>query len=81
MDKPFGAIIVDLGAMGSSTVYHLAQRGLSVLGLDRFAPPHTMGSSHGETRIIREAYAEHLAYVPIVQQIYELWDELQDSVD
>ena len=66
--------------MGSSAAYHLARRGLSVLGLDRFTPPHTMGSSHGETRIIREAYAEHLAYVPIVQRAYELWDELEDSV-
>jgi sarcosine oxidase len=77
MTKPFDVIVVGLGAMGSSTVYHLAQRGLRVLGLDRFSPPHTFGSSHGQTRIIREAYFEHPLYVPLVQQAYRLWRRLE----
>ena len=47
-----------------------------VLGLDRFAPPHEQGSSHGQTRIIREAYFEDPVYVPLVRRAYELWDEL-----
>src|SRR5262249_36176717 len=47
-----------------------------VLGLDRFSPPHCFGSSHGQTRIIREAYFEHPAYVPLVQRAYVLWKEL-----
>jgi len=63
--------------MGSASVYHLAKSGLKVLGLDRFHPPHTLGSSHGQTRIIREAYFEHPSYVPIVQRAYELWAELE----
>ncbi len=62
--------------MGSAAVYHLAKRGARVLGIDRFHPPHAFGSSHGQTRIIREAYFEHPAYVPLVQRAYVLWDEL-----
>ena len=70
-------IVVGLGAMGSAAAYHLARRGHTVLGFDRFRPPHSHGSSHGETRIIREAYFEHPAYVPMVQRAYELWHELE----
>ncbi|MDZ7360551.1 MAG: N-methyl-L-tryptophan oxidase [candidate division KSB1 bacterium] len=77
MQKSFDAIILGLGAMGSAAAYHLAKRRQRVLGLDRFAPPHTFGSSHGETRIIREAYFEHPLYVPIVQRAYENWAELE----
>src|SRR5689334_6231431 len=62
--------------MGSASAYHLAAQGMRVLGLDRFKPPHGFGSSHGRTRIIREAYFEHPAYVPLVQRAYELWGEL-----
>lgn len=63
--------------MGSAAAYHLARRGAKVLGIDRFDPPHSWGSSHGETRVIREAYFEHPSYVPLVQRAYELWDELE----
>ena len=63
--------------MGSAAAYHLAKAGWRVLGLDRFKPPHQMGSSHGLTRIIREAYFEHPLYVPLVQRAYELWAELE----
>jgi len=76
MPSDHDVIIAGLGAMGSAAAYHLARRGWRVLGLDRFSPPHTMGSSHGQTRIIREAYFEHPCYVPIVQRAYVLWDEL-----
>lgn len=69
-------VVAGLGAMGSSALYHLARRGTRVVGLDRFQPPHTMGSSHGDSRIIREAYWEHPLYVPLVRRAYELWDEL-----
>ena len=77
MAASFDVIIVGLGAMGSAAAYHLAQRGQRVLGLDRFSPPHTMGSSHGQTRIIREAYFEDPIYVPMVQRAYVLWEELE----
>ena len=63
--------------MGSSTVYQLALRGLKVLGVDQFTPPHSFGSSHGKSRIIREAYFEDPLYVPLVKRAYNGWAELQ----
>ena len=77
MSETYDIILAGLGAMGSATAFHLARRGRRVLGLDRFTPPHTLGSSHGQTRIIREAYFEHPTYVPMVQRAYTLWEELQ----
>ena len=73
----FDAIVVGLGAMGSSAVYQLALRGQKVLGIDQFTPPHAFGSSHGKTRIIREAYFEDPLYVPLVKRAYNGWAELQ----
>ncbi|MDQ7819028.1 MAG: N-methyl-L-tryptophan oxidase [Armatimonadota bacterium] len=70
-------LVVGLGAMGGAAAYHLARRGARVVGLDRYAPPHDRGASHGRSRIIREAYFEHPDYVPLVQRSYDLWDELQ----
>jgi len=75
----YDVIIAGLGAMGSAAAYHLAKRGKRVLGLDHFHPPHTFGSSHGATRIIREAYFEHPVYVPLVQRAYELWAEVEKA--
>jgi sarcosine oxidase len=75
---PYDVIVAGLGAMGSAAAFHLARRGVRVLGLDRFAPPHAFGSSHGATRIIREAYFEHPIYVPMVQRSYVLWRELEE---
>ena len=72
----FDVAIVGLGAMGSASAYAFARRGARTLGIDRYSPPHALGSSHGETRIIREAYFEDPRYVPMVQRAYELWDEL-----
>jgi sarcosine oxidase len=64
--------------MGSAAAYRLSERGGRVLGLDRFHPPHELGSSHGLTRIIREAYFEHPLYVPLVQRAYQLWADLEE---
>jgi sarcosine oxidase len=73
-------IVVGLGAMGSAAAWQLARRGRHVLGFDRYSPPHTMGSSHGRSRIIREAYFEHPGYVPLLRRAYECWAQLeQDS--
>jgi sarcosine oxidase len=77
MAANYDVIIAGLGAMGSAAAFHLARSDLRVLALDRFAPPHSLGSSHGQTRIIREAYFEHPVYVPMVQRAYVLWHELQ----
>jgi sarcosine oxidase len=76
MATTFDVIVIGLGAMGSASAWHLAQKGKRVLGLDRFVPPHAFGSSHGQTRIIREAYFEHPIYVPLLQRAYQLWSQL-----
>lgn len=73
----YDVIVLGLGGMGSAAAYHLARRGRRVLGLDRFHPAHDQGSSHGRSRIIREAYWEHPSYVPLVWRAYELWADLE----
>ena len=70
-------VVVGLGAMGAACAYQLAKRGVKVLGLDRFAPPHAQGSSHGETRITRQAVGEGAAYVPLVTASHRIWRELE----
>jgi sarcosine oxidase len=77
MTKRYDVIVAGLGGMGSASAYHLAARGRRLLGLEQFAPRHTLGSSHGDSRIIREMYFEHPLYVPLVQRAYELWQALQ----
>jgi sarcosine oxidase len=71
------AIVIGTGAMGSAALYQLAKRGGRVLGIDRFAPPHAMGSSHGDTRVTRKAIGEGDAYVPLVLRSYGLWREIE----
>jgi sarcosine oxidase len=76
----YDAIVLGVGGMGSATLYHLARRGLRVLGIERYNIPHEMGSSHGLTRIIRLAYYEHPSYVPLLRRAYELWRQLENLV-
>ena len=73
----YDAIVLGLGGMGSASLFHLARRGLRVLGLERFDLVHEYGSSHGLTRIIRLAYWEHPTYVALLRRAYELWRELE----
>ncbi|HEY6537495.1 MAG TPA: N-methyl-L-tryptophan oxidase [Candidatus Dormibacteraeota bacterium] len=70
-------VVVGLGAMGSAAAFHLARRGAHVTGLELFGPAHDQGSSHGESRIIRQAYFEGPGYVPLVMRAYQLWGELE----
>src|SRR5207302_9113372 len=63
--------------MGSAALYELSRRGLRVLGIEAFEPGHQLGSSHGESRVIRLAYHEHPSYVPLLQRAYALWSELE----
>ena len=58
MNADYDIIVIGLGAMGSAALYQLARRGVPALGIDQFAPPHQMGSTHGETRITRLAVGE-----------------------
>ena len=73
----YDVAVVGLGAAGSAAAYELARRGCRVLGVDRFEPPHAQGSSHGRTRIIRQAYHEGALYVPLVQRAWARWRELE----
>jgi sarcosine oxidase len=77
--RRFDAIVLGVGGMGSAAAYQLARRGRKVLGLERFDIPHSMGSSHGISRIIRLAYYEHPSYVPLLRRSYELWRELESG--
>ena len=78
--KSADVIVVGLGAHGSAAAWQLAKRGVSVIGFDAFTPPHTLGSSHGDTRVIRQIYAEHPDYVPIMLRGYEVWRELEANL-
>ena len=75
MPERYDVVVVGIGGMGSAALYHLARRGKRVLGLERFDVPHEHGSSHGLTRIIRLAYFENPAYVPLARRALELWQE------
>jgi sarcosine oxidase len=73
----YDVIVIGLGGMGSAAAYRLAGRGLRVLGLDRHRPVHDQGSSHGGSRITRQAYFEDPAYVPLLLRAAELWPEVE----
>lgn len=72
-------IVAGLGAMGSATAFHLARRGARVLGLDRYTPPHSLGSTHGGTRVIRETAFEHPRYVALARRAYDCWREIEKA--
>jgi sarcosine oxidase len=77
----YDVIVLGVGGMGSATVFTLAERGYDVLGLERFDVPHSRGSSHGLTRIIRKAYFEDTFYLPLLERAYERWRSLESRVD
>src|SRR5215831_1760826 len=77
MINSYDVAVIGAGAAGSAAAYHLSKTGKKILVLDRFNPPHNFGSSHGQSRIIREAYFESPVYVPLVQQGYQLWYQLE----
>jgi sarcosine oxidase len=77
MSRSYDVVVVGLGAMGSAVAYQLAKAGARVLGIDRFAPPHPHGSTHGDSRITRLAVGEGAAYVPLAIRSHELWREIE----
>jgi sarcosine oxidase len=72
-------IVVGLGAMGSAVCLQLAARGVSVIGVDQYEPPHPYGSTHGDTRITRLAVGEGPEYVPLVRRSHELWRQIEQE--
>ena len=75
----YDVLVLGAGGVGSAAALHLARRGAKTLAVDRFGPAHALGSSHGQTRIIRQAYFEHADYVPLLTRTYELWRELEEE--
>jgi sarcosine oxidase len=73
----YDAIVIGLGTHGSATAAELARRGARVLGLERFARGHAMGSFVGRSRVTRTAYFEHPDYVPLLQRAWDRWEELE----
>lgn len=77
MSRSYDVVVVGLAAIGSAAVYQLAKVGARVLGIDRFAPPHVHGSTHGDSRITRLAVGEGAQYVPLAMRSHELWREIE----
>jgi sarcosine oxidase len=75
----FDVVVVGLGGMGSAAAAHVAARGRRVLGLEQFQPAHAHGSSHGKSRVIRLAYFEDPAYVPLLRRAYDLWRRVEQD--
>jgi sarcosine oxidase len=73
----YDVIVIGLGAMGSAATYHLAKRGVRVLGIEMFEPGHDQGSSHGHHRMIRKSSLDDDGYVPLATRAFELWSELE----
>jgi N-methyl-L-tryptophan oxidase len=63
--------------MGMSAGYYLARRGVKTLLVDAFDPPHTQGSHHGESRLIRHAYSGDPAYIDLALRADTLWKEVE----
>src|SRR5688500_8144995 len=79
MAETYDVIVIGIGGMGSATLFECAARGLKTLGIEQFDIPHALGSSHGLTRIIRLAYFESTAYVPLLVRAYERWRALESE--
>ena len=77
VNERYDLIVVGLGAMGAAVTFQAARRGAKVLGIDRFDPPHSLGSTHAETRITRLAVGEGPQYLPLVARSHELWREIE----
>lgn len=79
MNSSYDVIVVGVGAVGSAVCHQLAQRGVRVLGLERFAIPHAQGGSHGFSRQTKIAPYIGGPYEPIILRAYELWRELVEE--
>lgn len=74
----YDAIVIGAGIQGCFTAYHLAKHKKRVLLLEQFLLPHSRGSSHGQSRIIRRAYPEDF-YTQMMDECYQLWAQLEQE--
>ncbi|MEO6834709.1 MAG: N-methyl-L-tryptophan oxidase [Candidatus Tumulicola sp.] len=77
MQRPYDVAVIGLGGMGAASLAHLARRGVRAVGIERYARTHELGASTGGSRIIRKAYFENPAYVPLLERAYALWHDLE----
>ena len=75
----YDVIVIGLGAMGSATIYQLSKTNLKICGIDQYAPPHSWGSSHGESRITRQTIGEEESYIPLVQESNKIWKTMEQE--
>lgn len=80
IENHYDVAIIGVGAVGSSALYQLSQKNLKILAIDSFTPPHTLGSSGGESRIVRQAIGEGEQYVPLALRSYEIWSEIEKKI-
>jgi glycine/D-amino acid oxidase-like deaminating enzyme len=76
----YDVAIIGVGAAGSAALYQLSQKKLKILAIDSFEPPHNLGSSGGESRIVRQAIGEGEHYVPLALRSYEIWSEIEQKI-
>ncbi|WP_020006288.1 N-methyl-L-tryptophan oxidase [Salinicoccus albus] len=81
MKLRYDVIVLGAGAMGMAAGYYLSQKGVNTLMIDAFDPPHSRGSHHGDTRLIRHATGEGSVYAPIAVRSQQLWNELAEQTD
>lgn len=75
----YDVIVAGTGSMGAAALYYLAAAGQRTLGLEQSTHiPHENGSHTGQSRIIRKAYFEHPAYIPLLQRAYTNWRKLEE---
>jgi sarcosine oxidase len=79
MSPQYDLAIIGGGTMGLPAAYHAAKTGLRVLLLDPNESPHIYGSHAGRTRIIRKSYYEHSDYVPLLEDAYQQWSQIEGS--
>jgi sarcosine oxidase len=79
-ENHYDVAIIGVGAVGSAALYQLSQKKLKILAIDSFEPPHNLGSSGGESRIVRQAIGEGEHYVPLALRSYEVWCEIEQKI-
>jgi sarcosine oxidase len=70
-------VIIGAGSVGSMASWQLAQRGLRVIGIDRFPVPGPFSAYAGESRVFRMVYMEGGRYTPLLRRARGLWRELE----
>lgn len=74
----FDVIVAGGGVIGAATAERLARTTSRVLLVDRLAPSHDRGSSHGDGRIVRLTYPEAV-YLQMAQRVFPAWRRLEQD--